>query len=515
MKRSLIVVIAVLLFYRLFILAHSSLSFYSDDAIYAELARFWTQAKFDKAIHPTWPPLYPILSVIIYLVLGGWEISLQMVSVLASIGLLIIFYNFIQSKISNSAAVVGTLALGFLSPFLKLSLLPLSDMLSTAVVVAGLFCAYNALDQKLTKWYILAGILFGFTFLVRSEGTLFFMLSLIYFLVYFAVNFFLKFEKRMALAKKLIIFAITFAIVILPYVIITHNQLGMWTLSHKFSAQIKQGHSFELRGGTTWSQEVVSVKYPNYSSGYFSGGVNHLIEYIDWYWWWFQQKTQNWLGTFSLLFPLWFFIIFVVGGINSIHKSKSSIYFFFILITAVPVTFFVTSIADIRYLLWTIPLLFYFFINGINILKHKKISAIFLLLLVLVLPALDRTVILHPNEYAKYFTRNYYRPEIIQVSDWLNSNKKTEEPRIVMRHESVEFYTDGMTIYLPQQLSYEQTLAYAKQLQADYFVAWDEHLASDKNLAFLLDEKADPKGLKKVFSTTAESRRLILYEVLH
>ena len=82
------------------------------------------------------------------------------------------------------------------------------------------------------------------------------------------------------------------------------------------------------------------------------------------------------------------------------------------------------------------------------------------------------------------------------------------------RYENIEFYSDGNTVYLPQELTYVQMIEYAKRQKVDYFIAWTETLSNENNLVFLLEENADTPGLNKVFSTYSNSRALIIYEVV-
>jgi len=172
------------------------------------------------------------------------------------------------------------------------------------------------------------------------------------------------------------------------------------------------------------------------------------------------------------------------------------------------VTVFATPLADIRYLLWTLPIFLFFFFAGFSNFPFVAFIAF------LFFPSLSISTILNPLEYARGYTANHYRKEIIQASNWINNNKKTQEPRIMTRYENIEFYSDGNTVYLPQELTYVQMIEYAKRQKVDYFIAWTETLSNENNLVFLLEENADTPGLNKVFSTYSNSRALIIYEVV-
>lgn len=510
-NRELILVILLSLIIRAFLILNSRHSFYSDDAIYGELARFWTQGKWNLVFHPTWPPLFPAVGALVFVLVRNWELALRFVSLLSFLVLLIPLFYLVQKTLSKTHAVIFTLALGLLTPVLKISIYPQSDMLATSLVVSFIVCFFFALQKNNTRLFFLSAFLVGSTFLVRSEGTLFFSLSLGFLIPYFL---FQLLRKKVTLRKVAVVlagFVTIFIVTASPYIIATGNQLGRFTLSQKFSAQIKQEHAFQLRSsGTTWSQEVVSVKYPNYKSAFFTGGVDFLLENIDWFIFWFGQKYKIWINVFFSVFPLFSLLIMIIGLVVCMKKYVwGTLYLSYLIVTGVLTTVFSTPLADIRYLLWVVPLLLYLFLAG---LKKFPLLAIVLIFL---FPSFNISPVLNPVGYSIDYTNQHYREEIIKASGWIKVNSTQVEPRIMTRYESFEFYTDGMTVYLPQDLTYEQMLDYARENRVDYLIASTETLSSDKNLNFLLKEDATYPGLKKVFVTRVPSRVVIVFGILN
>jgi len=500
MKKIILLSIFLTFVLKIYIIYNSQLTFYSDDAIYAEIARFWLQRKFSLVFHPTWPPLYPFLTFVVNNLLDSWENSARVVSALAGSALILPLYLIGRKFLPTSAAFLFSLSVILVGPIFKISILAQSDMLATMLVV-------SAITLFIYKRFYLASIVFGLTYLTRSEGLMFFGLSLV----------FLVFIKKI---KTIPMFLIIFLVTISPYLIALKLQTGSFSLSQKASAQIKQGHAFQLVKGTTWIQEVVSVKRPNYKSDYFKGGLKHVLEYSDWFWFWTIQKANVWKGVLIKNIPTWALLLSVVG-ITTLLKRHSweTFYVIFLTIPAVALTIFATPLADVRYLLWVFPIIigsmyagvrsiFYFFT------KNKK-GVVFIpagILLIFMLPVSDMQVFLNPKDYAQNFTNTYSRPEIEKAGLWIKENTKKENPRIMARHEGIEFYADGQTVYIPQELTLAVTLEYAKKNKVDYFTASSDQLANDKNLSPLLGENFQSKTLKKVFVSEANERIIVIYE---
>lgn len=527
-KIALLAILFFALFFRLLILSNSSLTLYSDDAIYAILARFLTEGDLKNFFHPTWPPLFPAISAFFYLITQNWEIALRAVSILPGVALVIPFFYLLRTTLSFAHAFLLTLALTFFHPIINLSLLPFSDMLATFLLITSITIIFLGLHLQKTKLFAIAAISFGLAFLTRSEGAMFFLLTIFYLFLYFLSQIIQK-KRDLSLNTLLRVIPTMLFLFFLtagPYLIATRLQLGEWTLSQKFSAQIKQGHAFALReNGTTWSQEVVSAKSPNYQSQYFRGGMEHVLEYSDWFVWWFNQKFRNWVSVFKEIFPIWSIPLIFIGMFNMFHKNFfwSTGYLLFVMLIAIPTTIFSTPISDIRYLFWSFPLFLFFFYQGIHLLSDIILKIIpqakrppSLIRLIpfwafLLFPSFSLEAILHPLVYSQEFTRNHYRQEIMEAAEWIKKNTLEGNPRIMMRHEGIEFYVKGVTVYLPQQLTIDEVIKYAIKNRVDYLVAWSEELASDKTLSVLLEAGVKHPNLNEVYRSNYNNRTLVVY----
>lgn len=504
--------------FHLIILINSDLTFFSDDAIYASLARFFTEGNFLQAFHPTWPPLYPALSALAYLVTSNWEASLRLISTVAGVLIIVPLYFFLRQTLSEIYALLFVFSITFFEPLLKFSLLPLSDSLSTLFIISAIIVLLANFENS--KNLLLGGIFTGLIFLTRSEGTVFFGLILIFLLVYLSIK-----KKFLRIA----LFIVAFFLTISPYLIAVRIQLGEWTLSQKFSAQIQQEHAFALKNQTTWAQEVTSVKSPNYSSPYFRGGTNYLIDNLSSFIKLFKQKLVSWQRLFLSLFPFWSQVLIILGVLNIFKRRLfwNVSFITFLLICAIPVTIFTTPIADTRYLLWTFPFFLYFSYLGTvtmltfltSFLKFKLTpitlgSLVFSpFLLSLLLPSFWAEGVFNPvTTYAQTFTKVHYRSQLPRIGNWIKLNSLKPHPKIMMRHEMLEFYADGETIYLPQG-SLNQIISYAKSKEVNYLVAWERELAADEDLVKLFSENFHHVSITKVYSTLTPDGMLVIYSL--
>lgn len=515
-KYPLLIIFTSLVFLlQLTILLNSSITLFSDDAIYAQITKMFLEQGFSSLFHPTWPPLFPLVSAFFYLFTQKIELALQTTSLISYLALLVPLF-FLGKLTLERTFTPFICSVIFLSPLFMAALTPLSDTLFTTLLISSLTLSFFYIHSKNQKFIYLSGLFFGLSYLTRSEGSLYFGLTCVFLSLYS----FLK-PKNF---KNIAIYAAIFFITISPYVFYIRIAIGEWTLSHKFAAQIQQGHAFGFKNNTTWSQEVVSVKSPNLKSDYFRNGPKFVEENFDYLVWWFGQKLPKWLDLYRSLFPWWFFLLASFGLFKVLKKNlaPSIAYLLFIASFSFPITVFSTAVSEIRYLLWTIPLLYLFFWMGLDYLinhlslipKNTPVSRwlmLFITLIALFNLRIFNWNTLKPIDFAKNYTEGRYRQEFIQVADWLK-NQSINNPKVMLRHEWLEYLADGQTIYTPQA-SLENTLQYAKNKEIDFLVAVNDELASDPNLNILLDPAKVSAFLKVVYITSSDNPKIIVYTI--
>lgn len=494
---------------RFWIIFNSSYAFYSDDAIYTALARSLIEGKWQYVFHPTWPPLYPAITAALALLIPNLEFASRLVAVTFGTAIAIPLFYLLRQTMSLSVALSFMFAILLFTPILKISLLPLSDSLAIYLTILGLVLVFFAFVRLRMKFLLFSSFIFGLVYLTRTEGTMFFTLTLIY-LIFYAI---FKCRTRLFFLTILSFIGIFF-FTISPYVVATRLQIGEWSLSQKFSAQIQQGHAFAVnKNGTTWAQEVTATFSPNYQSPYFKNGLDFINNRFLFLMQQYPEKQLKWQKVFVSIFPVWTLPLILLGSSSLSKKYRwPVIYLIFIMAAAIPMTIFSTPVQDIRYLAWTIPIFLYFFYLGIGRLIPKKFIAVTAFAAVLLFPGASLDNLVNPKGIAADFTQNYYKSELKSAGDWIKHHTLHPSPKIMMRHEGVEFYSGGETVYTPQ-LAQNQVLLYAKKNKVDYLVAWDEELAMDTELASLLDDQITHPGLQKVYAVTGRGK-IIIYSLI-
>lgn len=102
--------------------------------------------------------------------------------------------------------------------------------------------------------------------------------------------------------------------------------------------------------------------------------------------------------------------------------------------------------------------------------------------------------------------------ELESAGLWIKEHTPHPIPKIMMRHEGVEFYSVGQTIYIPQ-ISYDEVIKYAKKNDVDFIIAWDEELANDEKLKVLMDRNIKYSGLQEVYYVKKRGQ-IIIYKIL-
>lgn len=78
------------------------------------------------------------------------------------------------------------------------------------------------------------------------------------------------------------------------------------------------------------------------------------------------------------------------------------------------------------------------------------------------------------------------------------------------RHEAIEFYSKGQTVYMPEG-TYSQVLDYAKKNKVDYIVAWNRELAREKELSELADYIKKHEGLNLETALSTPEGNIVVY----
>lgn len=513
-KIAIFLVFSILLFLRLFIVFNSSLTFYSDDAIYASLARNLIEGHIFAFFHPYWQPLFPAISALVF-ILGhfSWEDSLRIVSSVAGSLIIVPVFFFTKKFFSFWHSVIFCFFVTLFDSFLENSLLPLSDTLAAFIAISSLVVFYFAIEKGGFRSYAFGGFLLGCLYLTRPEGVLF-IACIIFYLGLCALLLFVRRRRFSHFLLAQIVVSSVFLVTASPYLVALKNQTGRWSLTPKTSAQVKQGHSFSItQGGTTWAQEVFSTS-PNYHSDYFSGGVSYVSDNIFWFFPWYLQKLYEWRDLFLSIFPPWTMFVLVIGIFSFlvIKPRLAQFYLILVLFVGINASIFVTPERDPRYLMWTWPFFLFFFYFGILKISNlfSKVSLFLPLLGFMALPFFPYKLFVL-DDYLFGFTKKYQHEEIYRAGLWISEHTQDKKPLLLARHEGVEFYSRGRTIYTPQT-TLPEVLSYAEKMNVDFVVALHGEVSTDRELLPLLDPEKI-YGLEKVYHYPTEVPKVIIYKL--
>lgn len=240
---------------------------FSDDAIFAILARKVLGEGLQGAYHLSWGPLFPWL--IAYLnkffnipldeggrIITGLSLTLRVIPI-----------YFLAKLIFNR--LTGFLA-AFLATIYIFILIPqeatLSEGLYTFIVSTGFLVSLLALKTEKIIYYILSGVIWGTAYLTRFEGW-FFLTPLLLLTAADVLNV----KKRRQSVKLIAALLISFFIIIFPYLSFVRQVYGAWSLNPRVNiALVAPGNSFTLikdnYGTSTPAQIYFSGEHKYYIS---------------------------------------------------------------------------------------------------------------------------------------------------------------------------------------------------------------------------------------------------------
>ncbi|KKQ18455.1 MAG: Oligosaccharyl transferase STT3 subunit [Berkelbacteria bacterium GW2011_GWA1_36_9] len=238
---------------------------FSDDAVFAILARKVLETGPSGAFHLAWGPFQPWINALLNKL---FNIPLDEGSrIITGIALTIrvIPAYFLVKLIFNKFAAIISIFLITIYPFLAI---PgegaLTEGLYSLIIFTGFLFSYLALKYEKMIFYTLSGIIFGLAYLTRLEGW-FFIIPLL-FLTFLKVIF--DTQKRISALKLLGISISVFLLTIYPYLSFIHETFGSWTLNPRMSTVLMQpGNSYafyEDKFGPTTSAQVIFSGDPKY-----------------------------------------------------------------------------------------------------------------------------------------------------------------------------------------------------------------------------------------------------------
>lgn len=214
------------------IVAYNAVSVATDSVSYLFYAKFFLEGDFAGAINDVIPPFYPFMSAVFGYLLGDIELGGRVVSVFfGSLSVVVIF--FLGKKLINKEV-------GILMAFMA-SVHPYMARYSGDVLTEGLYyflfslavlLIVNFVEKKNSLYAFLSAIVIVLSYLTRPEAIALLVLTIMLFMYDAYKDKEIEFVN---LVKPLVVFVVTSAILVLPYLYFLYVGSGEFTLSGKIS----------------------------------------------------------------------------------------------------------------------------------------------------------------------------------------------------------------------------------------------------------------------------------------
>ncbi len=170
-------------------------------------------------------PLYPIICGLIYYIIGDIDVAFKICYILFS-GVLICSIFLISLRLyGKETAVISSLLTIFLPAVSITIYMAMKHVIFISLLYLSLYFILIAYLNNKTKYYVLSGISLGFLWLARGEGVIIFLAILIVFIL---TSFFEDKRINKNIFKNNVIFALSFLLLYLPYILIIYKSTENW-----------------------------------------------------------------------------------------------------------------------------------------------------------------------------------------------------------------------------------------------------------------------------------------------
>lgn len=491
-----------------------------DGAYYTTLGERFVSGDFVGGISAYWSPLYSVLTGVSSLLFADREFAGRFISLIAGSLLIIPAYNLIREFYGRRSAVIGSVFLVFDPSLIRASGWAMTESLYCLVFVGFVLSGWKALNGDGSRSYIVTGLLFGISFLLKPEavGYVFLMLALMVGLGLLRHNL----RLRSLLANSLILLG-SFSVFFLPYVVFVHSKTGTWTISQKIAVNLPaadfEGELFKIlkSGRTTMKDKVWGDDYgpedwaaatpppaaipPSESPGWISATIilsKRALYLLAW-------QVRHYLPA---LMPFPLLLVAIAGFFTKPWTRTRAIkdsYLLLFLITTL--AGYSVSAIELRYLYPLIPLLIAWTAVGIvNLSEWATVSAHSLLkggtwfkpVYFQMLATILLLASLIPL-YVSYLTSDTIDNvpyEEKQAGLWLQEHSDTPNPTVMSANITVAFYARARHLYIPDE-ELSTIIEYARQRNTNYLVFSQRRMKDAA--ALVLRPDSEIPGLKEVY----------------
>jgi len=229
-KRDLIFLLGFALALRILLYKWTYLIAIDGTGFYLKPAQYFASGQWMDGLGVGYHPLYPILVASFSKVLGDFELSGQMVSVLFGTLTVIPLYYLARGTFGGWSAFISSLFLAILPRHVAHSADFLSDPTYTFFFISAVWLGWEALRGDDWKILFLAGLATGLAYLTRAEG-IGVLLTLGPWLLFRRMHSQGWNYRRNGYACFILLFS--FLLVASPYILYLRYYTGAWTISRK------------------------------------------------------------------------------------------------------------------------------------------------------------------------------------------------------------------------------------------------------------------------------------------
>jgi 4-amino-4-deoxy-L-arabinose transferase-like glycosyltransferase len=507
-KRDLIFLLGCALALRILLYKWTYLIAIDGTGFYLKPAQYFASGRWMDGLANGYHPLYPMLVALFSKVLGDFELSGQLVSVLLGTLTVIPIYYLVKDAFGGWAAFVSSLFLAILPHHVAISADFLSDPTYTFFFISAVWLGWEALRGDGWRFPFLAGLATGFAYLTRAEGIG----------VLLVLGPWLLFRSYQRNRYAVLILFVSFLLVASPYFLYLRSYTGTWTISRKPSV----------------NRVIILIKKRLFLQKPKAPKVMEKIEdYIQQ----LEGKRQapprglsRWLGGLGSFFKLFvetchplLFLLFVIGLLRrKVPPLWADGEGFLLSVAALYalVMYWLATLSYIshRYLISFVVLCLIWNGRGLRELSHWVLRRVswekwgkmtikperVMVILTAVIAIIVLPMTISPQRAEKRGRK--------EAGLWIKNNS-TSRPSIFTDMVRVNHYAGGRLIFLGEEgTSYGEILERARREGADYLVMSDRKIES---ICPGFSAMRRPEDLQEVFRTDRGGEEtIIVYRVL-
>jgi len=508
---------------------------WGDEPFYLWLGRNWLTGQGYSFtgysdVHHT--PMYPLLSGLFYLLTGDLELASNICYVLFGVLLMVPVY-LLAKELYNRQAGYASVALMAIYPAVATAPLfwgTLTEPPYYFFVYSGLLATLLAMRRERAACHLLAGICFGLAYLTRPEA-----------IAYLAVGggvlaLVRLFERRLFTRETLgalLLYAIGFLLLFGPYAFYVYQETGSWMVSEKAGVTfvtcigLSEGDT-QAFDQATWGLDSTGLEVFFFSrESYHVSMIDVIRAYPNEFVQLFLRNVRRFIGSLlsTRLFSYYLLPLMGLAFFKRVWDKKRLKGELLLLASLAPVGVFLLFFIQDRYIATLLPTLVIWLGLGTyelgvwlkgtveHMLSHRPSlsrwwSGVWAALPTLLLIAF--LAFLQPRIIGQYTSIDSFRPEHKTVG-LLLQDEVSPDTVVMSRYPAIAFYAGARWEPTPNA-EYEQVLAYARHVGADYFVLDEvETRELRPQLAFLLREDARPPELDLVLVDESAKGKLAIF----